>query len=74
MFLGVLWEDKDVMDIHPYENFQVVSKNVIDNKQERRWCSADAERHNNPLEGSKLRVEGSYFRYLRHGFESGRIH
>ena len=60
VLLGVLREDKDVIDIHPYENSQVVSKNDIDNTLERRWCIAEAEGHTKPSEGPKPRVEGNF--------------
>ena len=60
-FIGVLQEDEDVIDIHPYENPQVVSKNVIDDALECRWCIAEAEGHTDPFEGPKLRVEGNFF-------------
>ena len=61
VFLSVLRDNEDVIHIHPYENPQVVSKNVIDNKLECRWCIAEAEGHNNPFQSPKLRVEGSIF-------------
>ena len=61
MFTSILREDEDVIDIHPYKNPQVVSKNVIDDTLECRWCIAEVEAHNNPFEGPKLRVEGSFF-------------
>ena len=61
VFIGSLREDEAVIDIYPYENLQVVPKNVIDDTLECRWCIADAEGHNDPFEGSKLRIEGSFF-------------
>ena len=61
VFLGVLREDKDVIDKHRYKNPQLVSKNKIDNMLEWRWCILEAEGHNNQLEGPKLCVEGSFF-------------
>ena len=61
VFMSVLREDAEVIDIHPYHNPQVVSKNVIDNTLERQWCIAEAKEHNNPFEGPKLRDEGRFF-------------
>ena len=61
MFLGVLGENEDVVNIHPYKNPQVVSKNIIDDALERRWCIAEVKGHKNPLEGPELRDEGSVF-------------
>ena len=59
-FIGVLREDEDVVDIHPYKNPQVVSNNVTDDASECRRCMAEAEGLNNPFEGLQLRVEGSF--------------
>ena len=61
VFIGVLREDEDVIDIHPCKNPQAFSKNFIDDALECRWCIAEAEGHNDPFEGPKLRVEGSCF-------------
>ena len=34
VFLGALREDKDVINMHPYEILLVVSENIIDNMLE----------------------------------------
>ena len=60
MFRGILAEDEDVVNIHPQENSEVISKNIIDDALECRWCIAEAE-GNNQFELPKLRVEGSFF-------------
>ena len=60
VFLRILREDEDVVDVHPYKDPQVVSKNIIHDALERRWRIAEAKGHNNPLEGAKLRVEGGF--------------
>ena len=39
----------------------MVSKDVIYDTLERRWHIAEAQGHNNPFEGPKLRVEGCCF-------------
>ena len=59
VFLGVLQEDKEVIDIHPYGNPVVISRSVIDNRLHCRWCIAAAKGHDNPFKAPKLRVEGS---------------
>ena len=64
MFIGVLREDEDGIEIPPYKKNQVVLKSVIDNTLERRCCIAEAKRHNNTFEGPKLRVRGSFFDIL----------
>ena len=61
VFFSVLREKEHVVDLNPYENPQVVSKNVIYNTLECRWWIAQAKGHNNPFEGPKLRVEGVFF-------------
>ena len=61
VFLSVLQENENVVDVYPYKNPQLVSKNVIYDKLECPWCIAEARGHNNPFEGSKLRVEGGFF-------------
>ena len=60
MLLGIFGEDEDVADIPPHESPQMISKSVIDDALERRWCIAEAEGHDDPFEGPKLRVEGSF--------------
>ena len=60
VFIRILREDEDVADVHPYKDPQVVSKDIIHDALERRWCVTEAKEHNNPLEGTKLRVEGGF--------------
>ena len=60
VFVRILREDEDVVNVHPYKDPQVVSKDIIHDALERRWCIAEAKRHNNPLEGAKLCVEGGF--------------
>ena len=54
VFIRILREGKNVVDVHPYENIQVVSKDIIHDAFERRWRVTEAKGHNNPLEGAKL--------------------
>ena len=58
MFIRILREDEDVVDVHPYKDPQVVSKDIINDALERRWRITEAKGHKNPLEGAKLRVVG----------------
>ena len=58
VFIRILREDEDVVDVHPYKDPPVVSKDIIHDTLERRWPITEAKGHNNPLEGGKLRVEG----------------
>ena len=74
VFIRILREDGDVLDVNPYKDPQVVSKDIIHDALERQWRITEAKGHNNPLEGAKLRVEGSFFRYLCLGFGSGGTH
>ena len=60
VFLSILREDKNVVDVHPYQNPQVVSKDIIYDALERRWRVTEAKGHNNPFEGAKLCVEGGF--------------
>ena len=60
VFIRILREDKHVVDVHPYKDPQVVSKDIIHDGLERRWCIPEAKGHNNPLKGAKLRVEGGF--------------
>ena len=60
VFLSILRENKDVVEVQPYENPQVVLKDVIHDALERRWRVTEAKRHNNPFEGPKLCVEGGF--------------
>ena len=58
VFIRILGEDEDLVDVHSYKDPQVVSKDIIHDALECRWRIAEAEGHNNPLEGAKLRVQG----------------
>ena len=60
VFLSILPEDEDCVDVHPYQTPQVVWKDVVHDAFQRRWRITEAEGHNNPFEGAKLRVEGSF--------------
>ena len=60
VFIRILQEDEDVVNVHPYKDPQVVSKDIIHDALERRWRITEAKGHNNPLEGAKLRVEGGF--------------
>ena len=60
VFIGILRQDENVVDVHPYKDPPVVSKNIIHDKLERRWRITEAKGHNNPLEGAQLCVEDSF--------------
>ena len=60
MFISILREDKDIVDLHPYKDPQVVSKDIIHDALERRRRITEAKGHNNPLEGAYLCVEGGF--------------
>ena len=60
VFVRILREDEDVVNVHPYKDPQVVSKDIIHDASERRWRITEAKGHNNPLEGAKLCVEGGF--------------
>ena len=60
VFIRILREDEDVVDVHAYKDPQLVSKDIIHDALERGWCITEAKGHNNPLEGTKLRVEGGF--------------
>ena len=60
VFIRIFREDEDVVDVHPYKDPQVVSKDIIHHALERQWRITEAKGHNNPLEGAKLRVEGGF--------------
>ena len=60
VFVRILREDEDVVNVHPYKDPQVVSKDIIHDALERRWRIAEAKGHSNPLEGAKLCVEGGF--------------
>ena len=60
VFLSILQEDEYVVNVHPYKNPRMVSKDVIHDLLERRWRVTEAKGHNNPFEGAKLCVEGGF--------------
>ena len=60
VFVRFLREDEDVVNVHPYKDPQVVSKDIVHDGLERRWRITEAKGHNNPLEGAKLCVEGGF--------------
>ena len=60
VFIRILREDEDVVDVHSYKDPQVVSKDIIHDALELRRRITEAKGHNNPLEGAKLRVEGGF--------------
>ena len=64
VFLSILQEDEDFVNVHPHENPQVLSKDVVHDALERRWRVLEAKGHNNPFEGGKLCVEGGFFDIL----------
>ena len=61
VFIRILREDEDVVDVHPYKDPQVLSKHIIHDVLERRWRITDPKGHNNPLEGAKFCVEDVFF-------------
>ena len=61
VFIRILREDEDVVDVHPYKDPQVVSKDIIHDVLERRRRITEAKGHYNPFEGAKLCVEGGFF-------------
>ena len=60
VFIRILREDEDVVDVPPNKYAQVVSKDIIYDALERRLRITEAKGHNNPLEGAKLCVEGGF--------------
>ena len=60
VLICILREDEDVVDVHPYQDPQVVSKDIIHDALERRWRIKEAKGHSNPLKGAKLCVEGGF--------------
>ena len=60
VFVRILREDEDVVNVHPYKDPQVVSKDIVHDALERRWRITEAKGHNNPLEDAKLCVEGGF--------------
>ena len=57
---SALREEENVVNVHPYENPQVVSKNIIHDALERGWRVTEAKGHKNPFEGAKLCVEAVF--------------
>ena len=60
VFIRILREDENVVDVHPYEHRQVVSKDIIHDALKRLWRVTEAKGHNNPFKRAKLCVEGSF--------------
>ena len=60
VFVRILREDEDVVNVHPYKDAQVVWKDIVHDALERRWHITEAKGHDNPLEGAKLCVEGGF--------------
>ena len=60
VLIGILREDENVVDVHPYRNPQVVSKDIIHDTLKRRGRITEGKGHNHPLEGAKLCVEGGF--------------
>ena len=49
MFIRILREDENVVDVHSYQDPQVVSKDIIHDALKRQWRVTEAKGHNNPL-------------------------
>ena len=60
VLIRIVRQDKNVVNVHPYENPQVVSKNIIHDALKRCWRVTEAKGHNNPFKGAKLCVEGGF--------------
>ena len=60
VFILILREDENVVDIHPYEDSQVVPKYIIHGASKCRWRVTEAKGHDYPFEGAKLCVEGGF--------------
>ena len=60
VFIRILREEEDVVDVHPYKDPQVVSEDIIHDALERPGRITEAVGHNSPLEGAKLCVEGGF--------------
>ena len=60
VFIRILREDENVVDVHPYKDPQVVPNDIIHDALQRRWGVTEAKGHNNPLEGAKFCVEGGF--------------
>ena len=52
--------EKNVVNVHPYEDFQVAPKDIIHDALKRGWRVTEAKGHDNPLEGAKLCGEGGF--------------
>ena len=52
VFIRILRSYKNIVDVHPQDDPQVVSKGIVHN--------ALAKEHKNPLEGAKLCVESGF--------------
>ena len=61
VFFSIHRVDQKVVDVQPYENPQVVSKNIVHHALERRWRVTEAKRHKNPFKGAKWCVGGGFF-------------
>ena len=57
VFLSILREDENVVHLHRYKNPQVVSRDIIHDRLERRWRSIETKGHNHSFEGAKVCVE-----------------
>ena len=60
VFPSVLGEEEDLVEVNPYKNPQVVSKDIIHDAWERRWRVTEAKWHNSWFEGAKLCVKGGF--------------
>ena len=60
VFIHILSEDEDVVDVHPYEHPQVVSQDIIHDVLKRGWRVTEAKGHDSPFEGAKWCVEGGF--------------
>ena len=43
VFVRILREDEDVVNVHPYKDPQVVSKDIVHDALERRWRITEAK-------------------------------
>ena len=50
VFIRILREDDNVIDVHPYKKLQLVSKDIIHDALERRWRVTEAKGHINLFE------------------------
>ena len=49
-----LREDQNFVDVHPYKNPGLVSKDIIHDALERLWRVTEAKEHKNSFEGAKF--------------------